>query len=54
MFVFIVGSHALIIDKIQKGQVHLRDPLPQGKGSSYSVSQKNFNSYWRGRTVTID
>ncbi|WP_128332183.1 cysteine peptidase family C39 domain-containing protein [Apibacter sp. HY039] len=45
------GAHSVIIDRIENGQVTVRDPLPMGQGSSYSVSVNDFKSFFTGRGV---
>jgi hypothetical protein len=45
------GSHAIVIDGVGNGQVLIRDPLPMGTGSSYSVSLNDFETYFTGRGV---
>jgi len=45
------NGHALVVDRISGGQVFIRDPWPQGVGSSYSVSVSDFSSWWSGRAV---
>ena len=48
-----MGSHAVLVDRIEDGQVFLRDPLPMQEGSSYSVPVSDFRSYFNRKTVTI-
>lgn len=46
------GEHAVVIDKIEGGSVFLRDPLPVGSGSSYSVPLDRFIAApWLGTIV---
>ena len=45
------NEHALVVDRISGGQVFIRDPWPQGAGSSYTVSIADFTSWWSGRAV---
>ena len=40
------GGHAIIVDGINNGQVTIRDPLPIGKGSSYTISTSEFETAW--------
>jgi hypothetical protein len=47
------GSHALIVDKIEKGRVYIRDPFPMHQGSSYSVTINEFNKVFNDKFVTI-
>ena len=35
-------AHAVVIDKIENGQVYVRDPLPVDKGFSYTIDEKTF------------
>ena len=48
------GAHAVIVDKIENGQVYIRDPLPKGVGTSYSISDKQFSERFTGRAVFFD
>ncbi|OYQ49653.1 hypothetical protein CHU92_00305, partial [Flavobacterium cyanobacteriorum] len=47
------GAHAVVVDKIENGRVFLRDPLPIYKGSSYSVSLKDFKRVFNKKFITI-
>ena len=40
------GAHAVIVDGINNGNVTIRDPLPIGEGSTYTVPQSVFESSW--------
>lgn len=40
------GAHAIIVDGINNGLVTIRDPLPIGKGSSYTISTSEFETAW--------
>lgn len=45
------GPHAIVVDGVSDGQVIIRDPLPMGQGSSYSVFVNDFKSFFTGRGV---
>jgi hypothetical protein len=45
------NGHALVVDRVSGGQVFIRDPLPGGAGSSYTVSVADFTEWWSGRAV---
>jgi ABC-type bacteriocin/lantibiotic exporter with double-glycine peptidase domain len=40
-----VGRHAVVVDKVENGNVFVRDPLPVGEGSSYSVPVNDFAQF---------
>lgn len=40
------GAHSVIIDRIENGQVTVRDPLPINRGSSYTIPEKTFQDAW--------
>jgi hypothetical protein len=47
------GSHAVIVDGIQDGRVLIRDPLPEGLGSSYSMDLADFEGLFGGSIVAL-
>jgi filamentous hemagglutinin len=47
------GSHALVVDEFAGDTVRLRDPLPVGAGSTYSVQLGDFTQAWGGKAVVI-
>lgn len=48
------GSHTMTVDKVDNGQVYLRDTLPEnGRGSSYSIKVKDFEDVWKKTAVTL-
>ncbi len=50
----IVGSvvnHSVVVDKVDNGVVYIRDPLPEGLGSAYTVSVADFLEWWNGSAV---
>jgi filamentous hemagglutinin len=47
------GSHALVVDEFAGDTVRLRDPLPVGAGSTYSVQIGDFTQAWNGKAVVI-
>ncbi|WP_164875313.1 cysteine peptidase family C39 domain-containing protein [Apibacter raozihei] len=52
------GAHSVIIDRIENGQVTVRDPLPIGEGSSYTIPTSEFETAWgrfngQGKVVII-
>ncbi len=40
------GAHSVIIDRIENGQVTVRDPLPINGGSSYTIPENTFQYAW--------
>lgn len=46
--------HQLVIDKIENGQVFIRDPWPLGIGSSYSISVEDFNKNFTGLVLKLE
>lgn len=40
-------AHALLLDKLVVDEVFIRDPLPQGTGSTYAVSLPTFLTVWQ-------
>lgn len=46
--------HQLVIDKIENGQVFIRDPWPPGMGSSYSISVEDFNKNFTGLVLRFE
>jgi len=49
----IVGGngHAVVVDLVADNVVYIRDPLPLGDGSAYSVPSAVFDDWWNGRGV---
>lgn len=47
------GSHAIVVDKIEKGRVFVRDPLPLNQGSSYSITIEDFEKVFNKKFVTL-
>lgn len=45
------GGHAVVIDRIENGNVVIRDPLPVGQGSSYSVPIEFFENANNGTVI---
>ena len=41
------AAHSVIIDRIENGQVTVRDPLPINGGSLYTIPEKTFQDVWR-------
>lgn len=39
-------AHALVIDRIAREYVYVRDPLPEGAGSAYRVTAEAFLRVW--------
>lgn len=53
-----IDSHSLVIDRINAQAVFIRDPLPEGAGSAYSVAVETFLNVWlredeTGRAVVV-
>jgi hypothetical protein len=48
-----IGSHAMVLEKIEDGKVFLKDPLPIKKGASYSVSIDDFEKIFKENAVII-
>lgn len=48
------GLHAVIIDKIADGKVFIRDPLPIGQGSAYTIDIRDLRQLFNERGVIID
>lgn len=48
---FTNGFHALVVDSVEDGWVHIRDPLPEGDGSAYKVAEESFRRVWNGQAV---
>ena len=46
-------EHAVLLEKIENGNVFLRDPLPLNQGSSYSISIEDFNKIFNDKAVII-
>ncbi|WP_289043811.1 cysteine peptidase family C39 domain-containing protein [uncultured Olleya sp.] len=46
-------GHAVLLEKIENGNVFLRDPLPLNQGSSYSISIEDFNKIFNDKAVII-
>lgn len=47
------GSHAVVLEKIEKGKVFLRDPLPIHQGASYSMTIESFEKIFNKKAVII-
>ena len=45
------ASHAVVVDRIENGNVVIRDPLPEGKGSVYSIPAGEFETANTGSVV---
>lgn len=48
------GSHAIVVDKIKAERIFIRDPLPLGTGSCYSMSLKDFKRIFNKKFVIIN
>ena len=47
------GSHALVLEKVERGKVFLRDPLPKNLGASYSIRIEDFEIIFNKKAVII-
>ena len=47
------GSHAVVFEKMEKGRVFLRDPLPINQGASYSIKLEDFEKIFNEKAVII-
>lgn len=47
------GYHAVVLEKVENGQVLLRDPLPMNQGTSYSMKIEDFKSIFNKKAVII-
>ncbi|MEH7887398.1 cysteine peptidase family C39 domain-containing protein [Elizabethkingia meningoseptica] len=46
-------GHAVVLEKVENGQVFLRDPLPMNQGASYSMKIEDFEKIFNDRAVII-
>lgn len=47
------GYHAVVLEKVENGQVFLRDPLPMNQGTSYSMKIEDFKNVFNKKAVII-
>ncbi|KFF15994.1 cysteine peptidase family C39 domain-containing protein [Chryseobacterium sp. JM1] len=47
------GYHAVVLEKVENGQVFLRDPLPMNQGTSYSMKIEDFKNIFNKKAVII-
>lgn len=47
------GFHAVVLEKVENGNVFLRDPLPKNKGASYNMIIDDFKKIFYRRAVII-
>jgi ABC-type bacteriocin/lantibiotic exporter with double-glycine peptidase domain len=47
------GAHALVVDGVTDEHVLIRDPLPEGQGSSYKIRKSSFMGMWAGKALMI-
>ncbi|WP_338131171.1 cysteine peptidase family C39 domain-containing protein [Elizabethkingia meningoseptica] len=46
-------GHAVVLEKVENGQVFLRDPLPMNQGGSYSMKLEDFEKIFNDKAVII-
>ncbi|WP_294211384.1 hypothetical protein [uncultured Chryseobacterium sp.] len=46
-------GHAVVLEKVENGEVFLRDPLPMNHGASYKMNIEDFKRIFKERAVII-